>query len=219
VALDSAYAADSKIAELSTAAKAALPKDATPEQITQYRKDNGIPEKPEGYFTALPKEIADTVDEDARTVLTPYMGVLQELNLPPDAASKVVKVWQAEQERQIEARVKADETLRVQTEDSLRGDWGNNYRSEINNINGLLAGAPDEVREAILQSRTPDGNALVGTPAAVRWLAQLARTVNPYSIPVDGGGGALDGKGVDSRISEIESWMGAPNGSDNYKHY
>ena len=75
------------------------------------------------------------------------------------------------------------------------------------------------MRESILQARTPDGNALVGTPEVVRWLAQLARTVNPYSVPVGGDGGSLDQKGVDARITEIEGWMGAKNGSVEYKKY
>jgi len=128
-ALDSAYAADQKIAELSAAAKTALPKDATPEQITQYRKDNGIPATPAEYFTALPKDMAASLDDGAKEMLTPYMGLVQELNLPPEAASKMVKVWQAEQDRQVQSRIEADEGLRVKTEDALRGDWGNNYRA------------------------------------------------------------------------------------------
>lgn len=201
------------------AAKGALPKDATAEQITAYRKDNGIPEKPEGYLDTLPKEVAATLSDDDKAIITPYLTALQELNLTPTQASKLIAVRQAEQERQVETRVAADESLRVKTEDALRGDWGNNYRAEINNIHGLLNGAPEEVRESIMQARTPDGNALVGTPEVVRWLAQLARTVNPYSVPVGGDGGSLDQKGVDARITEIESWMGAKNGSAEYKRY
>lgn len=217
VALDSAYAADSKIAELSAAAKAVLPKDATPEQITAFRKDNGIPEKPEGYFDTLPQDVKLTDLEKA--VLTPYLPVMQELNLPPAAAAKLVAVLQADRVRQIEARAVADDALKVKTEDALRADWGHNYRAEINNINGLLSGAPPEVREALFNVRTSDGTPFLGKPETVRWLAQLARTVNPYSVPVGGDGGALDQKGVEQRIAEITSWMGAPNGSPEYKRY
>jgi len=219
VALDSAYAADSKIAELSAAAKAVLPKDATPEQIAAYRKDNGIPEKVDGYLEALPKEVGETLTDEDKAIMTPYLTALHDLNLTPAHAAKLIAVRQAELDRQVEARVTADETLRVSTEDALRGEWGNNYRAEINNIHGLLKGLPPEFSEALLQARTPDGNALFGTPAAVRALAQLARTVNPYSVPVGGDGGTLDGKGVDARIAELDSWMGSAKGSENYKRY
>lgn len=196
-----------------------LPKDATAEQITAYRKDNGIPEKPEAYLEALSKDVAESLTDDDKAIITPYLGALHKLNLTPAQASELIAVRQAEQDRQVEVRVEADNQLRTKTEDALRTDWGNNYRAEINNIHGLLNGAPADVKEALLQARTPDGNALVGTPEVVRWLAQLARTVNPYSVPVGGDGGSLDQKGVDARIGEIESWMGAQKGTDNYKRY
>lgn len=159
------------------------------------------------------------MSDDDKAIIAPYLATLQKLNLTPAQASELIAVRQAEQDRQVETRTAADETLRVKTEDSLRADWGNNYRAEINNIHGMLNGAPADVRNAFLQARTPDGNALVGTPEVVRWLAQLARTVNPYSAPVGGDGGSLDQKGVDARIGELEGWMGAKNGSTEYKKY
>jgi hypothetical protein len=204
---------------LSTVVKTVLPKDATPEQITAFRKDNGIPEKAEAYLEALPKDVAETLTDDDKAIITPYLTALHKLNLTPTQASELIAVRQAEQDRQVEARVEADGQLRTKTEDALRADWGNNYRAEINNIHGMLNGAPTDVREAFLQARTPDGNALVGTPEVVRWLAQLARTVNPYSVPVGGDGGSLDQKGVDARIGEIEGWMGAQKGSESYRKY
>lgn len=216
---DAAYSANQKISELSELAKKVLPANATPEQITQYRKDNGIPDKPEAYLEALPADVKATLDATDKEIITPYLAKLQELNIPPGTAAQLISLRQAEQDRQVEVRVQADEGLRVKTEDALRADWGNNYRAEINNIHNLLKGAPEQVSEAILQSRTPDGNALVGTPEVVRWLAQLARTVSPYSVPVGSDGGTLDQKGVDARIAELDSWMGAKNGTPEHARY
>ncbi len=196
-----------------------LPKDATAEQISAWRKDNGIPEKAELYIDSLPEEVRKGITDEDKAIITPYLSALHELNLSPAHAAKLIQVRQAEFDRHAEARVEADNKLRAQTEDVLRKDWGNSYRAEINNIHGLLNGAPEEVRNALLSARTPDGNALVGTPEAMRWLAQLARTVNPYSIPVGGDGGLLDAKGVEARITEIEGWMKSAPGTDSYKRY
>ena len=219
VALDSAYAADQKISELTAVAKTVLPKDATPEQITQYRRDNGIPEKPEAYLDVLPAEVKATMDDTAKEILSPYLAKMQELNIAPSTAAQLIALRQAEADRWADLRIAADSQTRQKTEDALRADWGNNYRAEINNINAMLAGAPQEVRDMFFDARTTDGAGLLAVPETLRWLAQLARTVNPYSVPVGGDGGSLDQKGVDQRIAEIDSWMAAPKGSENHNRY
>jgi hypothetical protein len=219
VALDSAYAADQKIAELSAAAKKVLPENATPEQVAQYRKDNGIPEKPEAYFDGLPAEVKASLDDTAKAILTPYLAKLQELNVSPQVATQLIALRQAEANRWAEDRIAQDAQVRQKTEDALRADWGNNYRAEINNINGLLKGAPQDVQDMFFDARLTDGRGLLANPETLRWLAQLARTVNPYSVPVGGDGGTLDGKGVDQRIAELEVWMGSAKGTDNYRRY
>lgn len=218
-ALETGFQADQKISELTAIAKTVLPKDATPEQITQYRKDNGIPEKPEGYLDALSPEVKAKLDDSSKGIITPYLGLIQKHNLSPTVAAEFIEMRQAEATRLQDARIAEDAVVRQKTEDTLRQDWGNNYRAEINNVNNLLSGAPDEVRNMLFNARTPDGTGLMAGPEALRWFAQLARTVNPYSVPVGNDGGLLDQKGVEARIAEIDGWMGAAKGSENYKRY
>jgi hypothetical protein len=206
-ALDALFSAQQKIR--SGDLKAALPKDATPEQRAAYRAENEIPEKPEGYLDKLPEGLK-VVDDD-KPIIEPYLKVFHDENVSPALAHKLLTVRNAEHERMIEARVTADESLKTATEDKLRGEWGNDYRANINSIHGMLDGAPPEVSEAILQARTPDGNPLVGTPEVVRWLAQLSRELNPFGTIVPATGGTLDGKGVEDRIAQIEGLMGDRN--------
>ena len=47
--LDAAWSAQER---LSQTRPTILPPNATPEQVTEYRKANGIPEKAEGYWEA-----------------------------------------------------------------------------------------------------------------------------------------------------------------------
>jgi hypothetical protein len=196
-----------------------LPDDATPEQLTAYRKENGIPEKPEGYLETLPAEIKATLDDDGKEAVTPYLSLMQKHNLSPQAAAEFVQMRQAELHRQVDARLALDETLRSQTEETLRADWGNSYKPEINNIQTLLDGLPVEVRNALLDARTPNGNGLFASPETVKAFAQLARQVNPYSVPIGSDGGSLDQKGVDTRIEQIESYMGAQRGTPEWDKY
>jgi hypothetical protein len=218
-AIDAAFAAREKIEALTVAAKKVLPENATPEQIAQYRKDNGIPEKPEGYFDALPKDVRESLDDEDKQILSPYLAELQNMNIPPAAAAKLVALRQAELTRFMDERTTNDNTLKVKVEDELRKDWGNNYRAEINNVNAFLSTLPPAVQEALHSARTPDGVALFNSPVMLKAWAQMARTVNPYSIPIGNDGGSLDEKGVEGRIAEIERWMGAAAGSADYKRY
>jgi len=203
-ALDALFAARQRID--SGEVKAALPKDATPEQLTAWRKDHGIPEKPDGYLEKLPAELK--LEDSDKQVLAPYLETLHKHNIDPATAAELIAVRAQALDKMVETRVQDDEKMRVATEDQLRAEWGNDYRANINNIHSMLKGAPPEVAEAFLSARTPDGNPLFGTKEAVQWFAQLARTINPFGTLVGGDGGALDQKGVDARITEIEVLMG-----------
>lgn len=205
-ALDALFAAQTKIS--SGELKAPLPKDATPEQLATFRKENGLPEKPEGYFEKLPAEVKLTDADKAH--LTPYATWLHEANVSPEAAAKFLAVRNQQIQKLVDDRQAADAALKTQTEDKLRADWGNDYRANINNIHSLFAGAGPELKDKFFSARMPDGTPLTGTPEVMQWLSQLARTVNPFSTIVSSGGGGsiFDSKGLDGRITEIEKMMG-----------
>lgn len=206
-ALDALFAARQRIE--SGELKTQLPKDATPEQLAAYRTERGIPEKPEGYLEKLPEgfKIQDYNKDLASFIATN----LHTINAPPEMVHQGIKIMSEWQDKQIEARVAADNTLKTTTEDALRADWGNDYRANIGSIHALLGGAPEEVSEAILQARTPDGNPLVGTPQVVRWLAQVSREMNPVSTIIPSANGSTSLAAADTRIAEIEKYMRTDN--------
>lgn len=211
-ALDALFNAQQKIS--SGELKAPLAKDATPEQIATYRKDNGIPEKAEGYFEKLPDGVK--LDDNDKAMLAPYAQLMHELNLSPDAASKFLQVRAQALDDLVGKQLENDNKLRSTTEDFLRKEWGAEYRANVNNIQGMFQGAPEEVRDAIMSARAPDGRAIFNDPATMQYFAQLARQLSPFHTIVGGDGGALDQKGVEGRIGEIEKLMGK-SGSEYWK--
>lgn len=206
-ALDALFSAQQKIR--SGDLKAALPKDATPEQLAAYRAENAIPEKADGYLEKLPDGVK--VADDDKPIIEPYLKVFHDENVSPALAHKLLAVRSAEHERMIEARVTADQTEKTATEDALRSEWGNDYRGNINGIHGMFNGMGADVTEALLQARTPDGRALFNDPNVLKAFAQLSRELNPSASIVPATGGALEGKGVDDRITQIEALMGDRN--------
>lgn len=205
--LDALFSAQQKIS--SGELKAPLPKDATPEQLAAYRKDNGIPEKADAYFTNLPDGVKLT-DSD-KEMLKPYADLMHKHNLSPQAASEFLGIRAKMLDDLIANQSQNDQTLRAQVEESLRAEWGGEYRANINNIRTMLQGAPEDVREAILSARTSDGRALFNHPATTQYFAHLARQLNPFGTIVGADGGALTGKGAEARIAEINGMMGKPD--------
>lgn len=223
--LDAAWSAQQKIS--SGELKAPLPKDATPEQITAYRKDNGIPETAAGYFEKLPDGVK--LDDADRAMLAPYTEIMHKHNLSPEAAGEFLAARAKVLDDLMGRQLENDKTLRVQVEDELRKEWGAEYRSNVNNIHSLFAGAPEEVRDSILSARGPDGVALFNNAKTMQYFAQLARQMNPFGVMVGSDGGALDQKGVEARIAELggpkfmgnsnsEYWKG-PNADKLQKEY
>jgi len=206
--LDALFAARQRID--SGELKSALPKDATPEQITEYRKANGIPDKPEGYLADLPKEIK--IEDWNRDAVKAFTEAMHKVHASPEIVRAALAWQNANEDHQIDQRVAADQTLQRETEDALRAEWGNEYRSNINHIHSFLdATAPADVRDRLLDARTADGKPLVGTPEVVRWLAGLARARMPVGSVKGAGAGGDVGANVETRIGAIEKLIADSN--------
>jgi hypothetical protein len=95
----------------------------------------------------------------------------------------------------------------------LKAEWGEGaYHSHIASVKRYLATLPRSVREGLANARDDNDVATLNDPQALKWLLQLAR---PQLAPPRGGS-APDRS---ARRREIEGWMGAPRGSENYNKY
>jgi hypothetical protein len=184
---------------------APLAADATPEQIAEYRKEHGVPEKPEAYLENLPNGLVIGESDKARA--TSLASELHKLHAPPALVHKMLEWNNADVQARADALSEQDETQRTATEDALRADWDKDYRPNINAVHTLLEAALDEkTHEALMNARAPDGSALMNNPAIVKALATWARELNPpVSIP---GGSGDQLTAVIDRIADIKKLMG-----------
>lgn len=173
--------------------------------MAEYRKANGIPEKADGYWDAMKDVKLEGVDKD---IVAPYLPIMHELNLRPDQVAKLVTFRQAEQDRMVDERIAADSTLRQQTEDALRGEWGSGYRQNVEAMRSFITTRFGDAADALMNARTPDGSPLLGNTTVLRSLLQMAMDLNggvPTITLADGK--MADGAGVDARMKEIEGLM------------
>lgn len=178
--------------------------DAAPEVIAAYRKENGIPEKPEEYKFDLGGIIPSESD---KPVLEAFKTFAHQNNVPADEAGKYVGWFFEQQEKATVAQQKADEEFRIASSVELREEWGSDYRPNLNALKNFFAAtAPEGLLNRVLGARLGDGKVLGDDPEALRWLVSVAREQAPGASLLPAGTPNI-GKGVDDRIAEIEKVM------------
>lgn len=204
-ALDALVAAQNKIS--SGAIKAQLSDKATPEQVAEWREQNGIPASPDGYELEIP-ETAD-LTEDGKKFVDGFLSAAHKANLQPGAAQTLFNEILEQQSAEAEAKLQQEDANRQVAEEELRSEWGSEYRLNSNLINNLLDTAPQGVKEEIFGGRLADGTPIAHSTTVMRWLATLAREINPISTVVPGSGESAE-KAVQSEMDSLKGMMGDP---------
>jgi hypothetical protein len=184
--------------------KAGLPKDADEETIAKWRSENGVPEKAEGYYDSLGDL---NIGEDERSRADSFFQVAHKHNLSPEQARDIVAWSYEEQERQMEALYERDQKVLADSSDELRGEWGNEYRSNINLVSGFLDLAPTGVKDFLLNARGPDETPIMSHPDTVRWLHSMASTITGESNTIVPGNGMDQLATVESELNQIRDVM------------
>ncbi len=185
--------------------------DATPEAVTAWRKDNGIPEKAEGYLALLDKGLV--IGEQDKPIVDAFLASAHAAHLDPAAVRTALGFHYQNQQNLQAARVELDKAGQVATEEELRAEYGAEYRRNVNIISAYLDTAPKGVKDIMLNARGPDGVALANTPNVVRWLLGAAMEANPAASVVPGAS-ASAGVGIAERKTAIEKMM--PDGKSDY---
>lgn len=178
-----------------------LPKDATPEQVAEWRQQNGIPEKPELYLEKLPDGLV--IGEDDKPLFAEFADVLHKHNVKPEVAHSVIGWYNEMLAKSDKERIDADGELKTQTEATLREKWGSDYKINVNIVNGFLSQAPQEIQDMLAEARLPDGTPIKGTAVFGEWLAALAREINPL-VAIVPSGSADPLKSLNEEIAAIE---------------
>jgi hypothetical protein len=184
--------------------KEPLAADATDDQVKAYREANGIPLEAAGYLENLPDGLV--VGDEDREIMSDFMGALHNVHADPKIAIAAIEWYNGFAEAQQDQLAETDNAHRTETEDTLRADWGTDYRTNVNVIGAYLEKHLDgELRETFLNARGPDGRALMNNPGMMAFLAEAARAeMHPMAVP----GQTHDPQQtVDDEIAEIEKVM------------
>lgn len=192
-------------AKMASGEKPGLPENATPEDIAAFRKENGIPEKPDGYEIKLASGTVPGAED--KPALDSFRAFAHANHVKPAEFNAMLDWYYTEQEQTIARQQEADNSFRQTATDELRAEWGPEYRQNINAVkNFLSATASDDLSNQLLGARLADGSLLGSHPEALRWLVDLARDRIPGAGLMPAGTPNV-GKGIEDRISAIEKVM------------
>ena len=192
--------------------KSNLPKDAKPEAIAAWRKENGIPDDVKGYELPEGLKADDPIDKG---MIEKVLSGLHASNATKEHAKAALKAFVEFRTGLQEQTAENDANAKRATQDELRVEWGGDYRGNANAMENMLAGAPAEVGEWLASARGADGKLLAGNPAVIRWLVQTARELNPTATIVPAGGdqaATIDTElqGLREKMKDSRAWNSDP---------
>jgi hypothetical protein len=183
-----------------------LPKDreATPQELQAWRKQEGVPEKPEDYYKVLDPEVV--IGEADKEAIDGLMKQMHSLGAKPEHVKVAIDTFYNAVEKAQEEAAEAQASIKKQSEDVLRKEWGAEYRSNINAMANLLKGAPQPVQDALHGAVGPDGAMLFNNADFMRWFAGLTRELNPAITVLPNGSGDVR-TGVTNKLAEYKAEM------------
>ena len=191
-----------------------LPKDATEEQVKEYRTAIGVPEQITDYAINLPEGMV-MGDED-KPLWDTFLQSANKYNLTQSELDKVAPAYyELEQQIRLEQDKHVKEVYR-ENDKVLRTEWASDYDANINiNENFLTKMGGDELKEAIMYGSTADGTPLSNHPTVAKFLNQVARQTGfSDGLAYDNEGNA---QSVDDEIKEIMMKRTGSNRDSYYK--
>ena len=193
--------------------KSVLPKGASPEEISRWRQENGIPAKPEEYKITMPAGQQPPKEDDA--FLKAFLISAHGANFTQGQVDAAVTSFYAEVNRQTQEIAEAEKKAVDLAEDKLRSEWGGDYRTNKAMAEALLARAPAGFRDRFMNGYFADRTLIRADPNSWKWLVQMEREINPMARVMPGAGGDL-GKTLEAEIADLQKDMRNPN-SDYFK--
>lgn len=168
--------------------KKSLPDGASPEELATWRKENGLPDKADGYVEKLELPKGLVIGEADKPIVAEFAAAALEGNVEPGQFNKMVGKYYEILDAQRAQQEDADASFKTEAEEVLRADWqGADYRRNLTAVNNLVATWPGDLATRVLAGRTPDGRKLGDDPVFIKQLASLAMELNPAATLVPAG--------------------------------
>lgn len=136
-----------------------LPKDATPEQVKEYREKLGIPESPDKYEIKLDGVVIGDYD---KPVVDAWLEKAHAANMTPAQVNQTLQSYfEVQNKIQSDINQKA-EAQNKEFEKTLQKEWGVDYSSNLNLVaSHLQKELGNDLFQKLSRAQAPDGTFLI----------------------------------------------------------
>ena len=178
-----------------------FPEKGTPEEQTAWRKEMGIPEKPEAYDLTLANGVV--IGDEDKPLVDEFLKFAHSKHTPPDAVKATLEWFLGDYREGIQEKAaEAKAQKKQQAEDALRKEWGNDYRPNMTAIDNLLAANVSSNPELAQRIKA----SIEIEPEFAKLWANIARQINPVTT-LTGIDPARMEQSVSDEIAKIETTM------------
>lgn len=199
---------------------AALPADATPEQVTAWRKEQGLPDNAEAFIQSLELPQGVVPGEADKPLLASFAEDATAAGWTQKQYNEAVSWFYKVQDNLLAERDTLDNDHWLETQTELLREWGPNFKGKQNTFNNSLTRMfPQELVPQVLNARLPDGTKMFGHSGVLKAWIDMAESLNPIQTAMPSVSGATMAS-ADARIAEIETkYLRAPRNSPEGKAY
>ena len=187
-----------------------LSKDATPEEVADYRTKMGIPHAPEGYLEKVPEEIKEQINgnEYYKSQVDEMLQFAHANNLPEELALGFAQLRMEQEQKTLDMEKTHDQNYADESEKTLRAKWGDDYDRNRNLVNEYVRVVYNEDEtniQELRQIQLASGRYLLDHPVMQEFMALAARRVGEDGIALNMSEDTQ--KSIQQRIDEIHSWQ------------
>ena len=156
------------------------PKDATPEQVAEWRADIGLPAAAEDYMADLALPDGTVLSEADKAIMLKFAGAAFDGNIDKAAFGRMASRYYELQDEGRAAREARDAEFQDAAEETLREAWkGADFKRNKNAIENMLTQWPEGLADNFLAGRMADGSRIGDNPVMAQVLAQIAGGLEP----------------------------------------
>jgi len=151
-----------------------LAKDATPEQVAEWREKVGIPESWDKYDTELTNGVV--IGENDKPLVEKYLQKAHEANMKPDEVKKSLQTYFEMTNAMESERIRNAEAQQNAVAEELKKQWGVQFKENLSIVATHLEKALGvETFNKLNQAILPDGSYAINDPAILNHFLKEAK--------------------------------------------